>query len=167
MHPITKSRVHFKIPKLYVNYLMGQTKRFQDQNLTLSDFYDEVCVVCPGCAKKALAKTDRENKTARLFCSHCEYNKTASTAFGTNGNLIMAASAYFDAKIWYQATFKNEVLWACNLAHLTYLQSYIASGIRENKDRNRFTLVEKLPKFMQIAKNREALLKLIYKLKQQ
>lgn len=146
---------------------MDQNKRFQDQNLTLSDFYGEVDVVCPRCTQKALAKSDRESKTARLFCSHCGYNKTASTSFGANGNFIMAASVYFDAKIWYQASFKDEVLWACNIAHLIYLESYIASGIRENRDRTRFTMVEKLPKFMQVAKNRAALLKLIAKLKQQ
>jgi hypothetical protein len=41
--------------------------RFQDENLLLSDFYKEVVVVCPTCAKKAIAKVNSETKTAHLI----------------------------------------------------------------------------------------------------
>lgn len=44
------------------------SNRFQDENVLLSDFYQEVVVVCPTCAKKAIAKVNFETKTARLFC---------------------------------------------------------------------------------------------------
>jgi hypothetical protein len=34
-----------------------------------------VWVVCQVCELKAIAKADHTNKTARLFCSVCGYNK--------------------------------------------------------------------------------------------
>jgi hypothetical protein len=63
------------------------------------------------------------------------------------------------------AAFKNDVIFAFNGDHLNYLENYISANLREHKDRNHFTLLEKLPKFYHEAKNREALLKIIQKLK--
>ena len=78
----------------------------------------------------------------------------------------MEAHAFFGAELWLQAAFKNEVFWAYNDRHLDYLQHYIGAGLREHKNRTHFTMLEKLPKFMQLAKHREGLLKLIRKLKE-
>ncbi|MEH3114660.1 hypothetical protein [Pedobacter terrae] len=77
----------------------------------------------------------------------------------------MSANGYFGAELWLRAPFKNEVFWAFNFEHLLYLESYISANLREHKDRSHYTLLEKLPKFYHLAKNREALLKLIEKLK--
>lgn len=138
--------------------------RFQDENLLLSHFYQEAFVVCPTCVKKAMAKVNFESKTARLFCLHCGYNKETTTAI-TNGTIEMPAHQYFQAVLWLQAPFKNDVFWAYNDNHLEYLESYISGTIREHKDRTGFTLLEKLPKLYHEAKNREGLLKIIAKLK--
>ncbi len=142
--------------------------RFQDQNHTLSDFQDTVEVVCPGCGKKATAKSDQGKKEARLYCLQCGYTKTTGTEMeilGMKGHFIDAAHVYFQADLWYAAPFKNEIFWAYNRKHLDYLESYIAATLREHKDRSHFTLLEKLPRFYHEAKNREALLKMIAKLK--
>ncbi len=143
---------------------MPQSNRFQDENLLLSNFYQEVVVVCPTCAKKAMATVNDETKTARLFCTSCGYNKETKTAI-KNGSIEMPANQYFQAELWLQAPFKNDVFWAYNYNHLEYLESYISATIREHKDRVGFTLLEKLPKFYHEAKNRDGLLKIIAKLK--
>jgi hypothetical protein len=144
---------------------MNPSNRFQDANLVLSDFYDEVWVVCPSCAKKAIAKRDAEKKTARLFCVHCGYNKEVSAAFGKSGSITMAANEFFDVELWLTSPFKNEFFWAYNATHLEYLERYIGAGLREHQNRTRFTLLEKLPLFYHEAKNRDGLLKVIAKLK--
>ena len=136
------------------------SERFQDQNLGLSNFQTEVWIVCLACSKKAITAVNYETKLAKLSCLHCGCSKEKAT-----DNWQMAAHAYFDAQLWLKATFKNEVFWAYNYEHLVYLESYIAANLREHKDRSHFTLLEKLPKFYHTAKNREALLKLIEKLK--
>jgi transcription elongation factor Elf1 len=146
------------------------THRFQDKKYVLTDFYHEVSTVCPQCGRKATATVTPELKKARHTCAGCGYRKEVSTQIPTlNGGvyeLIQAAHAYFDASLWFSAPFKNEVFWAYNPEHLTYLENYISAKIREHKDREHFTLLEKLPKFYHEAKNREALLKLIKKLRQ-
>lgn len=144
---------------------MSQPNRFQDENYTLSNFYQEVWVVCPSCGKKAIAKVDFKTKIARLFCLNCGYNKETSTAFTENGSIEMAANNYFQAELWLKASFKNEVFYAFNNKHLDYLEMYINATLREHKDRTHFTLLEKLPKFYHEAKNRNALIKIIKKLK--
>ena len=144
---------------------MNSTNRFQDENLVLSDFYDEVWVVCPACAKRAIAKRYVEEKTARLFCVHCGHNKEVSNRIGNNGFVTTAANHFFEVTLWLTASFKNELFWAYNDKHLDYLEKYIAATLREHKDRSNFTLLEKLPKFYHEAKNRSELLKIIRKLK--
>ncbi len=144
---------------------MPQPNRFQDENLLLSNFYQEAWVVCPSCGKKALAKVNYETKTARLFCLHCGCNKETTTAIDKNGTIKTAANQYFQAELWLKLPFKNDVFWAYNDKHLEYLERYISATIREHKDRTGFTLLEKLPKFYHEAKNRNDLLKIIAKLR--
>ena len=143
---------------------MNKQNRFQDENLLLSDFYQEVWVVCLSCAKKAIAKVNFETKTARLFCLHCGCNKETTTAI-KYGTISTAANHYFQAELWLQTPFKKDIFWAYNDKHFEYLERYISATIREHKDRTGFTLLEKLPKFYHEAKNRESLLKIIAKLK--
>lgn len=142
--------------------------RFQDENKTISEFRTDVLVVCPKCEKKAFAKVDYEDNSVRLFCENCGYNKQKTTeisVFGHLGNWQLSADSYFGAELWLKAPFKNDTFFAYNYAHLEYLAKYISADLREHKDRSHFTLLEKLPKFYHEAKNREALLHLIDKLK--
>ena len=141
------------------------SKRFQDENLTNYDFYKEVLIVCPSCTKKATAIVDFETCEAKLFCTHCSCIKKSTTKFNKNGSIQTAANQYFNAELWLQTSFKNDVFWAYNDKHLEYLERYISATLREHNDRTGFTLLEKLPKFYHEAKNRDGLLKIITKLK--
>ena len=145
------------------------TTRFSDKKYRLTDFENEVWVVCPSCSKKALATLKTSEKQARLVCAHCGYHAVASAmqeyGKGKTLELKQAAHLFFDAGLWFTAPFKNHLFWAYNQEHLTYLEQYIAAKLREHADRSHFTLLEKLPKFYHEAKNREGLLKLIEKLK--
>lgn len=139
--------------------------RFQDENLINSDFYKEVLVVCPKCSKKAIATVNFEAKNAKLFCENCFYSQNSTTEFRKNGTIEVAANRYFQADLWLITSFKNDIFFAYNYAHLDYLERYISATLREHKDRTHFTILEKLPKFYHDAKNRTGLLKIIAKLK--
>ena len=142
--------------------------RFTDQHKRISEFQTEVLVVCPQCENRANARADYNEKTARVFCANCGYNKTCSTeisVLGARGHWQLAAHAYFDASLWLKYPFKNDVVWAYNYEHLSYLEQYVSATLREHKDRTHFTLLERLPRFYHEAKNRAALLKIIDKLK--
>lgn len=144
--------------------------RFTDQHYRLTDFQNEVWVHCIQCQKQTVARVFLDQKKARLSCLHCGFHKEVSTLMpyssGGHYEIIQAAHAYFNASLWFAGPFKNEVFWAYNPEHLVYLENYIAAKIREHKDREHFTLLEKLPKFYHEAKNRAPLLKLIEKLKE-
>ena len=144
---------------------MPYQNRFQDENLLLSDFYDDVFVVCPSCSKKAIATVNFKSKIARLLCIHCGFNKEIATSLSKETSLETAANQYFQVELWLKTAFKNDVFWAYNDKHLDYLERYISASLRDHKDRTNFTLIEKLPKFYHEAKNREGLLKIIEKLK--
>ncbi|MBK8519473.1 MAG: hypothetical protein WAT20_14715 [Ferruginibacter sp.] len=144
---------------------MNQPYRFEDENLVISDFFNEVLVVCPACAKKALATANIVTKKVRLFCVHCGYNKEVTTEVAQHTFITKPANQFFDAELWLQADFKKERFWAYNDKHLDYLERYISATLRGHKERTHFTLLEKLPKFYHEAKNREGLLKIIAKLK--
>ncbi len=67
--------------------------------------------------------------------------------------------------LWYRDSLGEHLLWAYNDDHLHYLEGYIGASLRERKTAPHLSMVEKLPRFMQLAKNREALLRLIARLK--
>ncbi len=143
-------------------------RRFIDQNKTITEFQDEAWVKCPSCGKRAIAIADYGLKKSRLSCPNCSYHKELITqveSSGMMGNLIMAANQYFDAELWLQHPFKNDIFFAYNDKHLYYLENYISAKLREHKDRSHFTLLERLPKFYHEGKNRKALLKIIERLK--
>ncbi|MHA6697266.1 hypothetical protein [Chryseobacterium sp. A321] len=143
-------------------------KRFQDQNLQLQEFLHQVDVECPKCGKMATAIRDEEKKMATLRCSHCGLLKTKSMEVKIMGKTALykvAAHEYFEVNLWYRTPFKDYQIVAYNLAHLLYLEQYIGAKLREHKDREHFTLLEKLPKFYHEAKHRDALLKKIAQLK--
>jgi Zn ribbon nucleic-acid-binding protein len=143
--------------------------RFKDQHKILDDFQNEVWVHCPQCEKQAVARLKSEEKKVSLHCICCGFYKEVSTlsSFGKNDGVEIrqAAHVYFNATLWYSHPFRASVFWAYNPDHLHYLEGYIAAKLREQRDRQHFTLLEKLPKFYHNAKNREALLKIIEKLK--
>ncbi len=97
---------------------MTTSKRFQDENLTRSDFNKEVCIVCPGCAKKAITIVNFDTCEAKLYCTHCSYIKKTTTKFRKDGSIVVAAHRYFQAELWLQWSFKKDVFWAYNDKHL-------------------------------------------------
>lgn len=144
---------------------MNEKTRFNDDNLSITHFYKTVFVKCTSCNKKAICEVNFETQLAKFFCTTCGYNKEVTIQLSNNFAIQMAANQYFKAELWLKQNFKQEIFWAYNYEHLNYLESYISSLIREHRDRKHFTLIEKLPKFYHVAKNRDALLKIITKLK--
>ncbi len=154
--------MHINAP--YPKEKMNQPYRFEDENLVISDFFNEVLVNARLVLKKLWLHTCITKKV-RLFCVHCGYNKEASAEVAQHAFITKPANQFFDAELWLQIDFKKERFWAYNDKHLDYLERYISATLRGHKERTHFTLLEKLPKFYHEAKNREGLLKVIAKLK--
>ena len=66
----------------------------------------------------------------------------------------------FGLPLWYQDIVKGNIIWAFNMRHLTEIKNYVKSTLRERTtDKFKMTMVEKLPDFIKMAKNREEVLK--------
>lgn len=162
--------------------------KFKDNIEHLYQFHDEFLVECPKC--KSLAKVLPENAetdfhiqqifySRKLVCAKCGLNKI----WKSNGissiqmsprekqipqeSLIIGGNFdwYFQEPLWLQIECCGETLWAYNRKHLEFIENYVSATLRERIPNVNQSLASRLPKWMKQAKNREAILKAIEKLK--
>jgi hypothetical protein len=101
----------------------------------------------------------------------CKYCKTVNKV---NENWESYVAKYNDSGIidpafglplWYQGTVKGDIIWAYNLRHLTEIRNYVQATLRERStDKFKMTMVEKLPDFIKMAKNRDEVLKALQRM---
>lgn len=124
--------------------------RFRDTGATLHGLTGEVLVECPSCSSCARVVAERG------ICPSCAWTALPSRkgfAYGT------PADPFLDLPLWLVTEVGGEVLWAFNAEHLDLLEAYVSATLRErDPDRTRYTLVEKLPAWVKSAKNRDAVL---------
>lgn len=71
---------------------------------------------------------------------------------------------WFALPLWFQAEFRGHLLWAFNREHLEILRVGIESKHRDLGVPGARTMLNKLPKWMLLGKNREDLLRKIERL---
>jgi Zn ribbon nucleic-acid-binding protein len=151
-----------------------------------SDFSDEVNIICPKCAGKALVKGSglyHENAEALTYCVciHCGYNQkyqekkadfirtnSSGKVFGHRVQLLSGeVDPFFHHPLWYSVSCLEGFIWAYNVEHLELIEAFIAAT---NRSRNGLpyknsSIAARLPKWMSAAKNRGTVLKCIRELK--
>ncbi|MGI4870270.1 MAG: hypothetical protein ACRYFX_03720 [Janthinobacterium lividum] len=122
---------------------------------------------CDTCGRAIAVTIPGKKRPAALIavpCPHCgtvrqikprheEYITKYDTAARANDPV-------FNLPLWLQATVKHDVFWAYNRIHLHAIKTYVQATLRERQT-NYTTMVERLPTFIKLAKNRPALLKII------
>lgn len=126
---------------------------------------------CDDCGKEfETIIPDQKEKVNEITiaCPHCGITRTYKPkneeykiGYQTTGQ---AADPIFNLPLWFQAGVRGDLFWAYNRAHLNEIKSYVKSKLRERQTTTHTTMVEKLPKFIKEAKNRETLLKVIERL---
>lgn len=107
---------------------------------------DEIAIPCPHCG------------TLRNYKPRNEKYKITTEPKGR------AVDPVFGLPLWFQADVRGNLFWACNRGHLDEIKSYVGSALRERQTTTHTTMVERLPKFIKDAKNRETILKAIDRL---
>lgn len=142
-------------------------RRFRDPGHRLVEVWGEILIVCPrcaGCARTVRCDSADEALLAprRLVCAcgHLEER--------TGGSVVTSTSApvdgHFGRPLWLQAPCAGHTVWAFNAAHLALLEQFIGARLRERRRdattgwQNR-SLLGRLPRWMQAAKNRGAVLR--------
>lgn len=104
-------------------------------------------------------------KYINIICESCNVlNKISENleAYIFKYNESGAIDPAFGLPLWYQDTVKGNIIWSFNFSHLTEIRNYVAATLRERTtDRFNMTMVEKLPDFIKMAKNRMEVLKAI------
>lgn len=152
------------------------TTRIRTHDETLSDFGGECLVVCPRCAQRA-HRGHGGDPPVRLSCVHCGHSAgwtpsrpgVVTTARPERFTGYVAyggpVDPYFHLPLWLQAPCRGHTLWAFNAAHLRWLQEYVGAELRERAPGEHGWsgqgLASRLPRWMQSAKNRDAVLRCI------
>jgi hypothetical protein len=149
------------------------SRRFRDPLTRLWNYSDEILVRCPACQGRAvvLAAPDTAGEAPatrlrrRLSCLGCAHGDTWTAPRRGNAWLLPDLSGpddpYFGRPLWLQATCcGGHVLWAYNAAHLDLVEAYLAARLRERGSYiGSMSLVERLPRWMTLAKNRAEVLR--------
>lgn len=153
------------------------TLRFHDLGQTLDAFRSAYLVRCPRCGERAqvvpLAGATLADAVARrLVCARCGLTKDRAARVVPS----QAQDAWYEQlELWLQTPCCGETLWAYNQDHLDFLEQYVAATLRERTHpdgtvlsqtaaRNG-TLASRLPAWIKSAKNRDAVLQGIGKLR--
>jgi hypothetical protein len=155
-------------------------RRFTDPGHSLDDMLDEILVVCPRCQSCAritpiAAPHATQPHQPRLFaprrlvCVACGYTREwAEKRIRRSGNSTPVTDDFFGESLLLQEPFDGKVLWAYNLRHLSLIEAYVAADLREHRRdpvwKNR-SLINRLPRWISSAKNRERVLKALAKLR--
>ncbi|BCJ48340.1 hypothetical protein GCM10010168_77340 [Actinoplanes ianthinogenes] len=149
------------------------TRRFLDPSTRLYALAaDDIEVVCPRCAARALVVPQRVDGTSvlswprRLICTSCASTASWSPR-GQASHWGAPVDPFFQLPLWLQADCCGRTLWAFNEAHLTLLHDYVAAHLRERARADPgLTLVARLPRWVKAAKHRDEVLRTITRLRQ-
>ncbi len=148
-----------------------EKERFRDKGETIYEFIDEFLVECPKCAlmAKVVLSNNYSTRKIRLFsprklvCPNCSHIETCE---GNKAVVDGAIDWYFGYPLWLQVSCCGNILWAYNEHHLDLLESYVSAKLRERKPKIIRSVASRLPQWIIAAKNRDAALKGIERLKE-
>jgi hypothetical protein len=154
---------------------MASPSRFQDPGRAIDDFMAEALVVCPKCS--GCARAFRVDATAkalfaprRLVCPSCGFTKDWAKQQIVRQGPGEPRDDHFELPLWLQTPCVGETLWAYNRDHLEFLESFVSAKHRERARDDKVgwrngSLASRLPKWIQSAKNRPAILQAIERLR--
>ena len=140
-----------------------RAKRAPTEPRTIDDFIKEILVTCPTCSNQAAVKSNGGFGLARLTCKACSLAMSKDVRGYSLGSTV---DPYFGLPLWLQAPCSPHTLWAYNPDHLSFLKQYVEATDRRRPIRNTTDplnglLASRLPKWMQLSKNRDRILKVI------
>ena len=118
--------------------------------------------------EKTLSSSKAKVDKITIPCPHCGITRTFHPKhekvlmnYNSRGDIC---DPVFNLPLWFQINVKGKLLWAYNRKHLNDIRMYVFAKLRERTTPHFTTMVEMLPNFIKIAKNREDILKAINRL---
>lgn len=138
-------------------------------------FFHGLCIVhCPQCRDAARVDCpDPHAGKGRLSCVHCGYSREKGqfidSPWGKTQFFTVNADCdpYFGLPLWIRCTFRGKPFWAYNWEHLAVLEDAVGSELRPGGPPGKRSTLNNLPKWMLAASNREAVLRMIRRLRKE
>lgn len=150
--------------------------RFRDPGEPIYSYWEEILVECPRCGGCAVV-TRADPKTKGIFYARRLICRSGGMAVEKKPRRLTIAGegappvdACFGLPLWLAAPCCGHTLWAYNIAHLNLIEDFVGAKLRQRalplrRIWYRKGLVSKLPAWMTSAKDRDAVLKAIGKLR--
>jgi hypothetical protein len=161
--------------------MVERRKIFRDRQITVHHFALNVLVVCPRCTRPArvfaVGGVDNyyQARRWRLVCPSCGRHRDKSSDSRTvyTGRHGGVGDPVFGLPLWLQKSCcGGKLLWAYNVEHLSFVESFVAATIRERSDAvragdgyRRMSMIAKLPQWLKSAKHRDEILRVVQQLK--
>lgn len=108
----------------------------------------------------------------KVRCPYCEEFVIGDVSDKRKQHIVFtdirhAEDPYFHYPLYFQASYRGNIIWALNREHLQYLIDYLSADLRTAPLDTCCTLKsqsDRLPAFMKTAKNRDGIVKLLTKL---
>lgn len=126
-------------------------------------YVESSCKHCGNQIRHYTEPTRDKKATIDLECEVCHKTKCYDlewTAGFTNG-----FDPYFGLELYFTKMIKGNLLWVLNIKHCDKLISYIGVNQRDDNDREKWSMITNLPKWMILSKNRSSVLKALKTLK--
>ena len=140
-------------------------------NTTYLEHFDgDILVRCRRCDHQAhlmrLCDGDQQLTGHRFVCQSCGGNRDWTRDESTGAIYCPAGGpelGHFDLSLWLQTRCCGEILWAYNLPHVEFLESYIGASLRERSRNPKWgwansSIQSRLPKWMLDAHRRDDVL---------
>lgn len=112
------------------------------------------------------------HKHTHIHCPYCDViNQTllqkTKSSWHYRSDIQHGHDPIFNLEYYYKDDYQGQPVWAMNLDHISYLIDYISADLREKPSRYLHrTASYRLPRYMKLAKNREAMVKLLTSLRE-
>lgn len=141
-------------------------ERFHSDDQVTS-FGGQFYIVCPQCARCAIV-VDRGAYRIVLSCRFCGYVRDETVV--RTSKIGALVDWYFQIPLWLQTPCCGEILWAYNGQHLAFLEACVVAkqrtSVRNEYGWSNRGLMNRLPAWMKLAKNRDEVLHGLDKLQQ-
>ncbi|QSB06096.1 hypothetical protein [Natronoglycomyces albus] len=114
-------------------------------------------VMCPEC-NRYVGTYRSDLRLHRLRCRGCGWAKEPTA------RQWPVPKRHKRAPLWLDIDFRGNSLWAWNDQHLSFMEAYVAAGVRDVSPSNS-TIASRLPAWIKSGKNREDLLRALAKLR--
>ncbi|RKD90466.1 hypothetical protein [Mangrovibacterium diazotrophicum] len=143
----------------------GSTKKSDEKWFGyVQGFVGRSCGFCGSQISYTTEPTKAPFDSVTIKCNSCKKAKDYSLNWYRYKE-NMPTDPYFGLELWLQIDIKDKILWLYNIDHLNYLKNYVASKLREDDGRHKYSMITNLPQWIKSAKNRDLILKKIDRLK--